>query len=126
MVFGATLPTNGEFCIVALRIMRRASCSSSTQTITETSRVLKLDLTKKPKKKVRWTPDTHDNERENRRKSKICCIFHKRRNPDDSSSSSDSSSCSDVEQDNNNNSLPEDNWALMDKENQQSFLSEAD
>ncbi|GJD08841.1 hypothetical protein Gasu2_31240 [Galdieria sulphuraria] len=97
--------------------MKSTHCTTThttTQTITETSRVLKLDLTKKPRKKVRWTPDTHDNERENRRKSKICCIYHKRRSPDESSSS-DSSSCS-VEDEERN--FSENNWTNSDKENQ--------
>eukprot|EP00871_Galdieria_phlegrea_P003817 jgi/Galph1/4436/GphlegSOOS_G3089.1 len=67
---------------------------TTTQTTTEgqEDHILRLELARRPKKKVRWTPDTHDNERENRRKSKICCIFHKRRRPDDSCSSSSSDS----------------------------------
>lgn len=36
----------------------------------------------RPRRTVRWTEDTVDNEGLGKKKSKICCIFHKRRDFD--------------------------------------------
>mmetsp|Transcript_12694 Transcript_12694/g.32886 ORF Transcript_12694/g.32886 Transcript_12694/m.32886 type:complete len:145 (-) Transcript_12694:984-1418(-) len=47
---------------------------------------------KKPKKKLKWSEDTVDNENMGRKKSKKCCIFHKKKRFDESSSEEDSDS----------------------------------
>jgi len=45
---------------------------------------------KKPKKKIKWSEDTVDNENMGRKKSKKCCIFHKKKRFDESSDESSS------------------------------------
>lgn len=46
-----------------------------TQTLTITEQIRKLKMVKK--RRVTWTPDTIDNSKMNRKKSKVCCIFHR-------------------------------------------------
>merc|ERR1739848_325205 len=46
---------------------------------------------KKPKKKLKWSEDTIDNENMGKKKSKKCCIFHKKKRFDESSSDESSS-----------------------------------
>mmetsp|Transcript_1321 Transcript_1321/g.2761 ORF Transcript_1321/g.2761 Transcript_1321/m.2761 type:complete len:167 (+) Transcript_1321:84-584(+) len=64
-------------------------------TVTETNRDLPLAVVRDPapvlrlrRRGIRWTADTHDNEHENKRKSKNCCIFHRKRAFGESSSES--------------------------------------
>jgi protein phosphatase 1 regulatory subunit 11 len=47
--------------------------------------VLRLELAPR---RVRWTPDTHDNEHDGGRTSKSCCIYHRPRRFDESSTES--------------------------------------
>lgn len=43
---------------------------------------------------MRWTTDTHDNERDGKKSSKSCCIYHRKKNWDESETESE---CSDNE-----------------------------
>ena len=68
-----------------------------TETLPAVSEAVTLTLypPKKPKKKLKWSEDTVDNENLGRKKSKKCCIFHKKKRFDESSDESDSSDSDD-------------------------------
>ncbi|PXF47529.1 Protein phosphatase 1 regulatory subunit 11 [Gracilariopsis chorda] len=72
------------------RVSVRPGPSTATQTVTvNTANPPTLRLQLHPRRRVRWTSDTHDNEHEGKRSSKSCCIYHKKRAWDESSSESD-------------------------------------
>eukprot|EP01134_Creolimax_fragrantissima_P001257 CFRG1257T1 len=69
--------------------------TTTTAPETEASFVLNLQRPDAERSSVTWTPETVDNEKLNRKKSKKCCIFQKTREFGESSTESDSSSESD-------------------------------
>ncbi|KAL2112481.1 hypothetical protein VUR80DRAFT_7478 [Thermomyces stellatus] len=57
--------------------------------------ILRLRGAHTSRRRVQWTEDVVDNEKLNRKKSKVCCIYHRPKAVDESSDESSSSSSSD-------------------------------